>query len=386
MKGLGMHLYSTGANPVLGWCDDVLDLQDRRSCVLRQLQEQLQMPIRRGPDQFFSQWLYETHLTFAKYRVNVDRVFDVNFESYVPLFPIKVRMFGDTILRVSWPVWEHLFFEVFQGNFEKKVGTSGNIAASVARCRLEHNACIPDCEEPEGSNRPRGPLDMTGPRQMLSRLAGRCWQIHGYPGGRSLVSFLSRGISVPPNWPRRPKKLFSVLPTKENLEIVDKMHRGRIKLIKDTSPCLWGRLQGERLGDSEDLLSQQLVNEMPHPLAEKYPYLYLYEWAVQYDGEAGEGDLVFASGDGHFAIVEVKYIDLLTKGKTVARRRKRMRKKVVSQALYYANLFRLAAEEAGVQVKSVLAFTYTFEGGLKYHDVYDYDTVEKFLREEHLEE
>ena len=24
---------------------------------------------------------------------------------YVPLFPIKVRMFGDTMLRVSWPVW-----------------------------------------------------------------------------------------------------------------------------------------------------------------------------------------------------------------------------------------------------------------------------------------
>lgn len=147
---LELALYSTGANPVLGWCDDVLDLQDRRSCVLRQLQEQLQMPIKRGPDQFFSQWLYETHLTFAKYRVNVDMVFDVNFERYVPLFPIKVRMFGDSILRVSWPVWEHLFFEVFQGNFEKKVGTSGNIAASVPRCRLEHNACIPDCEQPEG--------------------------------------------------------------------------------------------------------------------------------------------------------------------------------------------------------------------------------------------
>lgn len=147
---LELALYSTGANPVLGWCDDVLDLQDRRSCVLRQLQEQLQMPIKRGPDQFFSQWLYETHLTFAKYRVNVDMVFDVNFESYVPLFPIKVRMFGDSILRVNWPVWEHLFFEVFQGNFEKKVGTSGNIAASVPRCRLEHNACIPDCEQPEG--------------------------------------------------------------------------------------------------------------------------------------------------------------------------------------------------------------------------------------------
>ncbi|CAJ1330283.1 unnamed protein product [Effrenium voratum] len=28
----------------------------------------------------------------------------------------------------------------------QQVGTSGNIASSVARCAFEHNACIPDCQ------------------------------------------------------------------------------------------------------------------------------------------------------------------------------------------------------------------------------------------------
>eukprot|EP00913_Durusdinium_trenchii_P032362 g30302.t1 len=140
--------YSTGTNPVLRWCDDILNLQERRKCVLRKLEEELQLPMIRGPDLFFSQWLYEAHLTFAKFRVTMDHVFDVNFESYVPVFPIRVSMFG-TELRTSWPVWEHLFFEVFQGSLEKKVGTSGNIALAVTHCTaLEHNACIPPAEPP----------------------------------------------------------------------------------------------------------------------------------------------------------------------------------------------------------------------------------------------
>ncbi|CAK8997013.1 unnamed protein product [Durusdinium trenchii] len=145
---LEMSLYSTGTNPVLRWCDDILNLQERRKCVLRKLEEELQLPMIRGPDLFFSQWLYEAHLTFAKFRVTMDHVFDVNFESYVPVFPIRVSMFG-TELRTSWPVWEHLFFEVFQGSLEKKVGTSGNIALAVTHCTaLEHNACIPPAEPP----------------------------------------------------------------------------------------------------------------------------------------------------------------------------------------------------------------------------------------------
>ena len=208
------------------------------------------------------------------------------------------------------------------------------------------------------------PPRAAGPRQMLSRLGGRCWQIHGYPGGK-LASFLFRGISVPHDWPRRPKQLFSVEPTKENLKFVDQIHRQR--------------LQGERFRDSEDFLSQQLVKEMPHPLAQKFPYLYLYEWEVQWGPDAGRGDFVFASGDGHFAIVEVKHIDVLTSGKTVRRRRTKMRTRVWDQAHRYALLFRFAADKAGVQLKTVTAFTYTNEDGLIYVDqIIEEDPVEDY--------
>ena len=197
-------------------------------------------------------------------------------------------------------------------------------------------------------------------------------RIHGC-GERRLASFLSRGffISPPHDWPRRPKQLFFVLPTKENLEIFDKIHRAT--------------LQREQPGDSEDFLSQQLVKEMPHPLAQKFPYVYLYEWAVQIGSEAGRGDFVFASGDGHFAIVEVKHIDKLTSGKTVARRRTAMRTKVKDQAKEYALLFLFAAERAGVQLKSVTAFTYTNEDGLIYRACV-YQTIEERLEEDPAEE
>ncbi|CAJ1330284.1 unnamed protein product [Effrenium voratum] len=117
---LELALYSTGPNPVLSWCDNILDFQERLQCVWQQLEDQLQLPVMAGPDLFFSQWLYEAHLTFAKLRVNVDHGFDVNFESYVPRPPIAVPMFGRAEVRVSWPLWEHLFFEVFQGSLEKK--------------------------------------------------------------------------------------------------------------------------------------------------------------------------------------------------------------------------------------------------------------------------
>jgi len=177
-------------------------------------------------------------------------------------------------------------------------------------------------------------------------------RIHGC-GERRLASFLSRGISLPHDWPRRPKQLFFVQPTKENLKRFNKMNRKNLRENSDS-------ILREIANVSEYFLGQQLVNEMPHPLA-KFPYLYLYEWAVQYGLETGQGDFVFASGDGRFAIVEVKYVD------GISRHRSRKRKSVWSQAQRYAVLFRLAAEEAGVQLKSVTAFTYTNEDGLIYH-------------------
>ncbi|CAE7456075.1 unnamed protein product, partial [Symbiodinium sp. CCMP2592] len=139
--------YSTGPNPVLSWCDYVLDLEARRQCVYERLSKELDLLVEEGVDLFFSQWLYEEHMTFDKFRVNIDYAFDVNFEGYVPLFPIVVPIFGQTEVRVSWPIWEYLFFEVYHGAFEKRVGTSGTIASGVDQCWFEHNACIPSCED-----------------------------------------------------------------------------------------------------------------------------------------------------------------------------------------------------------------------------------------------
>ena len=124
---------------------------------------------------------------------------------------------------------------------------------------------------------------------------------------------------------------------------------------------------------------------MSHPLAQKFPYVYLYEWAAQIGSEAGQGDFVFASGDGHFAVVEVKHIDVVTCGKTVARRRTAMRTKVRDQAWNYAYLFRFTAERAGVQLKSVTGFTYTNEDGLIYRACV-YQTIEERLEEDPAEE
>jgi len=149
---LEISLYSTGPNPVLSWCDYVLELEGRRQCIYARLSQELDLLVEEGVDLFFSQWLYEEHMTFDKFRVNIDHAFDVNFEGYVPLFPIVVPIFGRTEVRVSWPIWEYLFFEVYHGAFEKRVGTSGTIASAVDQCWFEHNACIPSCEDGLGGN------------------------------------------------------------------------------------------------------------------------------------------------------------------------------------------------------------------------------------------
>lgn len=144
---LELGLYSTGPNPVLGWCAGHPVWAARAQCVLERLQAELGLPCRPGPD-FLSTWLFEEHLAFAKFRVEVAGVFDVSFEGWVPRMPIRVKMFGSAEVRVSWELWEQLFFEVFSGSLAKKVGTSGNIAAGVERCASEHNACLPPCVRP----------------------------------------------------------------------------------------------------------------------------------------------------------------------------------------------------------------------------------------------
>jgi len=142
---LELGLYSTEANPVLGWCGELLSWKDRNKCIVKRLESELGMPCGVGPD-FLSSWLYEEHLALSKLRVSAGDGFDLNFEGWVPRMPIVVRMFGAAEVLVSWPLWEHLFFEVFMGGFDKKVGTSGNVAHDAETCAAGHNACISQCE------------------------------------------------------------------------------------------------------------------------------------------------------------------------------------------------------------------------------------------------
>merc|ERR1712183_676363 len=85
-------------------------------------------------------------------KLQLDGVFDIDFDEYVTPPPIQAALFGEVCVRVDWDHWESLFFEVFNGNLMKKVGTSGNIVASQTSCSLEHNACIPQCQGHQGAD------------------------------------------------------------------------------------------------------------------------------------------------------------------------------------------------------------------------------------------
>ncbi len=67
-----------------------------------------------------------------------------------------------------------------------------------------------------------------------------------------------------------------------------------------------------------------------------FPFLIDDEWDVE-PGKTneGRGDLVFTDGEGAFAVVEVKFIDLGRTVKTVRTKRKNSRNKVIDQAVDY---------------------------------------------------
>ncbi len=70
-----------------------------------------------------------------------------------------------------------------------------------------------------------------------------------------------------------------------------------------------------------------------------YPFIVDDEWdVVPGKTNNGRGDLVFTDGEGGFAVVEVKYIDLDRSGSTARSKRTDSRKKVVEQAMDYARL------------------------------------------------
>jgi hypothetical protein len=110
--------------------------------------------------------------------------------------------------------------------------------------------------------------------------------------------------------------------------------------------------------NDEYLLKQQLVQHSTILLPE-YPYLIEDEWEVETSkSDKGKGDLVFASEYSCFAVVEIKYIDLISTGHTSSTRRTAKRQAVKKQAVDYA------ATYARRYLQNVEAFTFTNEKDL----------------------
>ena len=90
--------------------------------------------------------------------------------------------------------------------------------------------------------------------------------------------------------------------------------------------------------NNEYVIKRHLVLQS-HNLLPTYPFLIDDEWEAEPNqGQEGKGDLIFTDSAGHFAVVEVKWIDLATSGSTAKVRRTKKRKKVQEQAVDYARI------------------------------------------------
>lgn len=112
----------------------------------------------------------------------------------------------------------------------------------------------------------------------------------------------------------------------------------------------------------EAQLKRQIVLE-GHPDLARFPFLVDDEWEVHPGAtNLGRGDLVFTDGQGAFAVVEVKFIDLGRTGPTVRAKRTESRGKVIEQARSYAALLKSRHPDL---VNEVVPYTFTNERGLE---------------------
>jgi hypothetical protein len=111
--------------------------------------------------------------------------------------------------------------------------------------------------------------------------------------------------------------------------------------------------------NGEFTLKRELVLNRAQ-LLPKYPYVIEDEWEV-IDGrtDLGRGDLVFTDGNGCFAIVEVKWLDIES-GANACNKRTKKRRKVKEQARKYARHYqnRLMSTESN-SMKSIEALYFT---------------------------
>jgi hypothetical protein len=115
--------------------------------------------------------------------------------------------------------------------------------------------------------------------------------------------------------------------------------------------------------NSEYELKRKLVLDS-HQLLPNYPYVIEDEWEVEVDrADHGRGDLVFTDGEGNFAVIELKWIDLVGVGKAGTTKRasnRKKRRKVEEQAARYAGLYKKYLEQKNI-APVVNAFIFTNE-------------------------
>jgi hypothetical protein len=88
---------------------------------------------------------------------------------------------------------------------------------------------------------------------------------------------------------------------------------------------------------NEEYVLKRAFVRRSRALLPAYEFLVDDEWdAVSGRSDLGRGDLVFTDGVGHFAVVELKFIDLTRTGPTARVKRTKSRGKVFEQAVIYA--------------------------------------------------
>lgn len=84
-------------------------------------------------------------------------------------------------------------------------------------------------------------------------------------------------------------------------------------------------------------------------LLTKYPFTFEHEWFVYKNyANMGKGDIIMTDGKNNFLIVEFKYIDPRSAGKTQRVKRTKKRKEVKEQAKFYVDAFKKLNPNANV--------------------------------------
>jgi hypothetical protein len=114
--------------------------------------------------------------------------------------------------------------------------------------------------------------------------------------------------------------------------------------------------------NEEYLLKQKLILRSDRLLPE-YQYVIEDEWEVESGRvDRGCGDLVFTDGLRRFAVVEVKWIDFQSEGKTARTKRNKKKNTVEEQAIKYAEIYEQKLPAINPYIDNqVAAYIYTNE-------------------------